>query len=336
MTKWIELREKIRKIYGKHNRLILAVVKFILALFLFLLINHSGGYMEKLHHVYIAVALALICAMLPVNMTVLLAAVFTVVHLYALSMEVAVTALLIFLLMFFLYFRFSPKNGYEVVLMPITFVCRIPYAVPVANGLIGEPSSMISVIFGTILYYFLNGIHNNASLLKGVQGGESADNKFVVSLNQVLANKEMYLVILAFCLAVIVVYNIRRRAVEYAWSIAIGAGILTEFIVLCVGYLVLGISGRILWLVFGSILSTGIGFLIEFLCFNLDYSRTEKVQFEDDEYYYYVKAVPKVNLSSKEKQIKKISGKKNAKRSGERITKKQLAKELDIQEDMLD
>ena len=162
MTKWIELREKIRKIYGKHNRLILAVVKFILALFLFLLINHYVGYMEKLHHVYIAVALALICAMLPVNMTVLLAAVFTVVHLYALSMEVAVTALLIFLLMFFLYFRFSPKNGYEVVLMPITFVCRIPYAVPVANGLIGEPSSMISVIFGTILYYFLNGIHNNA------------------------------------------------------------------------------------------------------------------------------------------------------------------------------
>ena len=113
MTKWIELREKIRKIYGKHNRLILAVVKFILALFLFLLINHYVGYMEKLHHVYIAVALALICAMLPVNMTVLLAAVFTVVHLYALSMEVAVTALLIFLLMFFLYFRFSPKNGYD-------------------------------------------------------------------------------------------------------------------------------------------------------------------------------------------------------------------------------
>ena len=46
MTKCIELREKIRKIYGKHNRLILAVVKFILALYLFLLINHYVGYME--------------------------------------------------------------------------------------------------------------------------------------------------------------------------------------------------------------------------------------------------------------------------------------------------
>ena len=220
--------------------------------------------------------------------------------------------------------------------MPIAFVCRVPYAVPVANGLIGEPSSMISVIFGTIIYYFLNGIHNNASLLKGVQAGEETDSKFVISLNQILENKEMYLAIAAFCLAVVVVYNIRRMAVEYAWSIAIGAGILTEFIVLCIGYLVLGISGRMLWLITGSLLSLVIGFLIEFLCFNLDYSRTEKVQFEDDEYYYYVKAVPKVNLSSGEKQIKKISGKKNGKRTGERITKKQLAEELDINEDMLD
>ena len=40
-------------------------LRFVLALFLFLLINHYVGYMEKLHHVYIAVALALICAMLP-------------------------------------------------------------------------------------------------------------------------------------------------------------------------------------------------------------------------------------------------------------------------------
>ena len=165
---------------------------------------------------------------------------------------------------------------------------------------------MISVIFGTILYYFLNGIHNNASLLKGVQGGESADNKFVVSLNQVLANKRDvsgHSRILP-CSHRGLQYQTKSRGICLEYSNR--AGILTEFIVLCVGYLVLGISGRILWLVFGSILSTGIGFLIEFLCFNLDYSRTEKVQFEDDEYYYYVKAVPKVNLSSKRSRSKRF------------------------------
>ena len=52
----------------------------------------------------------------------------------------------------------------------------------------------------------------------------------------------------------------------------------------------------------GSIISCVIAFVIQFLFFNLDYSRTERLQFEDDEYYYYVKAVPKESLQG---QIKK-------------------------------
>ncbi|MFQ9120350.1 MAG: hypothetical protein ACLR4N_07255 [Mediterraneibacter faecis] len=39
----------------------------------------------------------------------------------------------------------------------------------------------------------------------------------------------------------------------------------------------------------------------------MDYSRTENVQFEDDEYYYYVKAVPKVGVQMPEKQVKHIT-----------------------------
>lgn len=41
--------------------------------------------------------------------------------------------------------------------------------------------------------------------------------------------------------------------------------------------------------------------------FNLDYARTEKVQFEDDEYYYYVKAVPKMAVAVPEKRVKRIT-----------------------------
>ena len=47
--------------------------------------------------------------------------------------------------------------------------------------------------------------------------------------------------------------------------------------------------------------------VIKFFAFNLDYSRIEKVQFEDDEYYYYVKAVPKVTVSTPERRVKKIN-----------------------------
>lgn len=336
MTRLIELREKVRRFYSRYSRLIIAAVKFALALFTFLSINHYVGYMSALNHIYVALLFAVICTFLPMSMTIFIGAAMVVIHLYALSMETAVTALLFFLIMFFLYFRFTPKSGYCVVVTPVAFTLRIPYVMPVAAGLLGEPYSIISVIFGTMLYYFLNGVHNNASLLGDVSGQDETVSKFVIALNQLLGNKEMYLVIAALVLAALAVYIIRRQFIDHAWSIAIAAGLLIEFVILCAGYLIMGISGKILWLVLGSVFSGIISMLIEFLFFNLDYSRTERVQFEDDEYYYYVKAVPKINLSSGEKQVKKISGKKSGKREGERITKKQLAKELDIDENMLD
>ena len=38
-----------------------------------------------------------------------------------------------------------------------------------------------------------------------------------------------------------------------------------------------------------------------------DVSRIEKVSFEDDEYFYYVKAVPKASVATSERSIKKIN-----------------------------
>ena len=46
---------------------------------------------------------------------------------------------------------------------------------------------------------------------------------------------------------------------------------------------------------------------MELVFFSVDYSRTERVQFEDDEYYYYVKAVPKVVVATPEKTVKHIT-----------------------------
>ena len=65
----------------------------------------------------------------------------------------------------------------------------------------------------------------------------------------------------------------------------------------------------------------------------MDYSRTERLQFEDDEYYYYVKAVPKAFVSGTDKRVTRFAGKEERE---ERLTKKQFAREMDIDEDLLD
>ena len=51
-----------------------------------------------------------------------------------------------------------------------------------------------------------------------------------------------------------------------------------------------------------------VAYMIQFFRLTLDYHGTRKLQFEDDEYYYYVKAVPKACVTTSERSIKKING----------------------------
>ena len=50
-----------------------------------------------------------------------------------------------------------------------------------------------------------------------------------------------------------------------------------------------------------------IGLILELFFFSVDYARSENLQYEDDEYYYYVKAVPKLSVSTPEKTVKRIN-----------------------------
>ena len=68
-------------------------------------------------------------------------------------------------------------------------------------------------------------------------------------------------------------------------------------------------------MIFSGILGVVIGLFLEVIFFSVDYSRTENVQFEDDEYYYYVKAVPKINVAGEDVKVKQINARKTRKAS---------------------
>ena len=338
METLLEWKEKIRCFYSKNEIYVVPIIKFFLAFLLFFIINTNIGYMKRLDHITIILVLALLCAFLPVNTIILFGLILTLAHLYALSMEVFLTGAAFFLLLALLYFRFAPKEGYYAVLTPICFVLRIPYVMPIAEGLLCKPYTIFSVISGTFVYYFLDGIKMNEAVLGASSDNATATSKFVAALNQLFGNKEMYLVLIAFVISMLLVYEIRKLSVDHAWTIAILTGVLVQFVVLFAGYLILGISGKIISLVIGSVVSTMIAFVLKFLFFHVDYTRTERVQFEDDEYYYYVKAVPKISVTQSKKQVKKFNStnkKKSAAHKGERITREALAREMDIDKDLL-
>ena len=329
MTKLLEIRERIRAFYGRFEVYITPAIRFVLALIAFLMVNGTLGYMRKLDNPVVALVLALICTFLPINVTVLLGAILILAHLSALSLEVCAVAFLLFLLLFLMYFKFSSKNGFNVVLTPVLCQLRIAEILPTTVGLRREPYAVLSTVCGIVIYYFLKGIHDNASVLGAVEE-DAQVSKFGVALQQIIGNKELYVVVAAFVLTTIVVYVIRRQSFARSWTVAVGVGNAVNLLVLLLGSFWTGARENILWHVIGTVAAVIVGLLMEFFLFHLDYSRTEYVQFEDDEYYYYVKAVPKVFLSTKEKQIKQINPRKD---SG--ITKKELADEFDIDQDLL-
>ena len=333
MTTLLEIKEKLIRFYGKNEIYLLPVIKFVFALFTFLMINNSIGYMKFISRTPVALILALVCSVIPVNGMIVLAALVSLLDFYALSLEVCLVGLLLFAVIYFIYFRFAPKSGFNAILTPICFKLHIPYIVPVGTGLLSEAYSVISVACGTVLYFFIRGVGENANALgSAAEESDSSASKIVIALNQLVGNKEMYLVLVIFVIAALMVYLIRRLDIEHAWTIALMSGILFEMIGLTADYLLLGISGRTVGVIAGSIVSGVIAFLIEFLFFNLDYSRTEKLQFEDDEYYYFVKAIPKSLVTEKDKQIKRFNG--NGER--ERLNKKKFAEEMEIDENLLD
>lgn len=306
MTTLLVVKQYIKNFISKYEVYLKPLMKLILALASLMMINSKIGYMHRLDNISIVLIVALMCSFMPMNFIIFVAAVFTVLHLYALSLECAAIALVLFLVLFLLYFRFSPKDTLVVLLTPMCFVLKIPYAVPLTMGLIGTPASAISVGCGVIVSYLISYIADSATALSGMDT-EDIITKVRYIVDGLLNNKEMLLTIFAFAVTIMIVYLIKRMSINYAWTIAMIAGAIVDVMILLVGDLMFDTNVSIIGIIIGTVFSMLIAKVIEFFAFHVDYSRVEKVQFEDDEYYYYVKAVPKITVATPSKTVKRIN-----------------------------
>ncbi len=305
MTTLLVAKQILIEIYSKYEVYITPLLKFLLALVTLLVINSRLGYMESIDKLTVVLIVSLMCSFMPMNFIVVAAAVFTMLHLYSFNLETAVVLGIGFLLMFLLYLRFSPKDTVVIVLLPICFLMKIPYAIPISMGLIGTPAS-------AVVYYLLHYVVQNRTVIASMADEETAA-KFKFIIDGLLSNREMVITIAAFGITVILVYIIRRLSMDYAWTIAMTAGAVVNIMVLLVGDLMFDTNVALFGVIVGTIISFLLVMVLQFFVFNVDYSRTEKVQFEDDEYYYYVKAVPKVTVARAEKKVKQINTQRTAK-----------------------
>ena len=305
MSTLLVWKEQLQKIYAKYSTYIMKALQFILGLCVFGLINSNIGFMKAASSIVCTVGLSAVCAFLPLVVMVIAATVLVLLHFYTLSMPIALVSLAIFLIMYIFYFRFTPKKAWLVLLTPVAFALKVPFVIPVAFGLLGTPVCVLPVAFGTIVYYMLHFVKMSSTALKGGDAKGLVDSLMVFT-KQSLTNKEMWVMVIAAAVSLLIVYAVRTRSVDHAWKIGSVAGAIAGIVIAAAGNITLDVHLSYVTMVVSGVAAIVVGLVLEFLFFSVNYSRTERMQFEDDEYYYYVTAVPKIKVAAVDKTVTRI------------------------------
>ena len=102
----------------------------------------------------------------------------------------------------------------------------------------------------------------------------------------------MILVLVLFSAVVVTVYLLRNGSFQYSWHIAVTVGLGMEA-VLWILYPVLSLKMNFLISIIAYFISALLSVFTLFFFHDVDYRGTKFLQMEDDDYYYFVKAVPK-------------------------------------------
>lgn len=305
ILKLLDFKESVKQLYEKYGLYVKMVIKLITAFIVFSIINTEMGYNKTINNLVIVAGLSIISALTPDAVFIIFAMFFTVANAYSISPVLAFVIVAVYMVIYFMYIRFAPKQVYAVMAVPVLYALNIPYAVPLICGIFMGPVSIISNVIGILLYFMFREIINAAMVSDGSSVSNTV-NFFNIVVDNVKNNTYMVASMIIFAAVILVTYIIRRQKIKHAANIAI----LIASMINVVSFLVVSAfvkdADTTFSILTGSIAGMVIAYIASFFRMSLDYSGTKHIQFEDDEYYYYVKAVPKLSVSAPDKQIKTI------------------------------
>ena len=192
-------KEALKAFYARYSAFVNAFLRFITAFAAVFLINQNIGLMPKLSGGLVPLFAGIICAFLPFGAIAFLIGIFLLAQLFAASMEVALITLVFLLIVVLLYYGFQPGDSAYLIITPILFFLKMPFAVPMILGLTGSLVSVIPMSCGIFLYYVILYVKQNGSFLAGSEQTEITQMLAQVIKN-LLANPAMLVMIAACCL----------------------------------------------------------------------------------------------------------------------------------------
>lgn len=314
MARLIGIRENIRAFYQKYDSYIRPGAKAVLSFFVLFFLSRLFMFDSPVNHVYIFVAISVIQAFLPISFLYFTSTVLVAANLFSLSPEIMLVFLALAVACRLTLLYTDGSYSILVMLVPVLFFLKLEYFIPVLVGMIYGIGGVLPVL-GGILIYYIGVCSRDISVLLAAGSGNETGLGIQKIIQMFTINKEMFVMMTAFGLVVFLSSILYRMFYERAWQLTVVLGNIALAFILLVGRMVFELDYSI-WRVFLScILAIFVAAVYQFFRGAGDLSRIEKVTFEDDEYIYYVKAVPKFQLTQTDRSVTRIKPEKKTKES---------------------
>lgn len=308
MMTMLVFKTRLKELYERHYKVIRSILKILVSAALFAVVFYQLPFQPQLaeYMVPLVIMLALICGFLPDIVVMCLVALLTVFELSALSAVAAFGFFAVLAIYFLLFGRYTKTQSYIVLLIPVLSVFQLSYAVPVIAALFLSPAMIPACIVGLLVQYVLQGIQEYYLISQSAVDTGNTMEVLQHIVHYVMGNREMLIYMATFTIVYLLVFLIRKGRFNHASQIGIFVGVIA-----CMGGV---ICGEVLWsvksdanrLLTGLAVTTVIAYIVQFFRMSMDYTGTRKLQFEDEDYFYYVKAVPKLKVTGVDKTVTKI------------------------------
>ena len=270
ITTLIEFREMLLKIYQKIRFILNPVVKFIMSWIVFTYINDSIGFDPRFTKTIIVLGLSAVCAVTPAGVLVFFAMVLTLLHIYSVSLFLAVLLLLVFIILYGLLMRFSPKQVAAAVAVPVLAKYNLHYCVPILMGSISNPLSILPTSCGVMIYYIMKIVKDATSRTVEFELDDVVQ-LYTDVFDAIIDCKQMIIVVVVFALVIATVWFLRKFSFDYSFEISIAAGVVITIIGFLVADLKFDVTVKIGTLIFMSIISGFVAMLCDYMKRVLDY-----------------------------------------------------------------
>ncbi|MGN1206324.1 MAG: hypothetical protein ACI4SQ_04975 [Eubacterium sp.] len=308
MMALLVLKTRCKEFYEKNYRIVRSVLKILIGLIIYNIILYQLPFSKELREygLPLSIILALISGFVPDSVIIFFATALTVLEIASVSYIVAACFLFIILIYFLLFGRYTKSQSYLVLLISALWPLNIVFAVPIVAALFLNLAMIPACLVGVFVRYILLAIENYYMISQNsVDTGNTLEG-LQYCIDFLLQNKEMLLYMITFVVVYLLVFLIRRGRFSHASQIGIFVGLVMGMAGVIAGDAFWSIDTDLMKLMLGIAVTAAISYLIQFFRMTLDYTGVHKLQFEDEDYLYYVKAVPKMKVAPGDKTVTRI------------------------------